>query len=225
MKNKEYYQKTFSRLTASEDVIQEVMNMEQKKVYRFTKRTAGIAAAAALTLTATGAAYAATDGNFAQLLERITIYINGEEAAVNDYDIVADENGNSQFVIPIGSDGENFTSIAIDSDAALDPNLYYSVDVNTDRAREQAEEVPFTLEGENDRLYLVEKDGTRLDITEAAASDEGYRYTWVDADGNEQQAVALGTPEEHFFVCKADSVEMETDGTAAGSVNVAMEVE
>lgn len=199
--------------------------MEQKKVYRFTKRTAGIAAAAALTLTATGAAYAATDGNFAQLLERITIYINGEEAAVNDYDIVADENGNSQFVIPIGSDGENFTSIAIDSDAALDPNLYYSVDVNTDRAREQAEEVPFTLEGENDRLYLVEKDGTRLDITEAAASDEGYRYTWVDADGNEQQAVALGTPEEHFFVCKADSVEMETDGTAAGSVNVAMEVE
>ena len=225
MKNKEYYQKTFSRLTSSEDVIQEVMNMEQKKVYRFTKRTAGIAAAAALTLTATGAAYAATDGNFAQLLERITIYINGEEAAVNDYDIVADENGNSQFVIPIGSDGENFTSIAIDSDAALDPNLYYSVDVNTDRAREQAEEVPFTLEGENDRLYLVEKDGTRLDITEAAASDEGYRYTWVDADGNEQQAVALGTPEEHFFVCKADSVEMETDGTAAGSVNVAMEVE
>ena len=80
MKNKEYYQKTFSRLTASEDVIQEVMNMEQKKVYRFTKRTVGIAAAAALTLTATGAAYAATDGNFAQLLERITVYINGEEA-------------------------------------------------------------------------------------------------------------------------------------------------
>ena len=31
MKNKEYYQKTFSRLTASEDVIQEVMNMDQKK--------------------------------------------------------------------------------------------------------------------------------------------------------------------------------------------------
>ena len=93
MKNKEYYQKTFSRLTASEDVIQEVMNMEQKKVYRFTKRTVGIAAAAALTLTATGAAYAATDGNFAQLLERITVYINGEEADMGDYEIFEDENG------------------------------------------------------------------------------------------------------------------------------------
>ncbi len=223
MKNKEYYQKTFSRLTASEDVIQEVMNMDQKKVYRFTKRTAGIAAAAALTLTATGAAYAATDGNFAELLERITIYINGEKAAVSDYDIVADENGNSQFVIPIGSDGENFTSIAINPDAAFDPNLYYSIDVDTDRVREQTEEVPFTLEGENGRLYLVEKDGSRLDITEAAATDKGYRYAWTDEDGKEHQAFALGTPEEHFIAFSANSVEIDADGTVSGSTNAAME--
>ncbi len=219
MKNKEYYQKTFSRLTASEDVIQEVMDMDQKKICRFTKRTAGIAAAAALTLTATGAAYAATDGNFAELLERITIYINGEVASVSDYNIVEDENGDSQFVIPLDSDGENFTSITVKPDANSDPDVHYSIDVDTDRALEQAEEVPFTLEGQNDRLYLVEKDGSRMDITEAAASDEGYRYTWVDADGNEQQAIALGTPEEHFIAFKAASVE-----TATESTNAAMEV-
>ena len=145
MKNKEYYQKTFSRLTASEDVIQEVMNMEQKKVYRFTKRTVGIAAAAALTLTATGAAYAATDGNFAQLLERITVYINGEEADMGDYEIFEDENGNSQFVVSLDSDEEITTSVTVKPDAALDPDTHYSIDFNTDRMLAQAEEVPFTL--------------------------------------------------------------------------------
>lgn len=223
MKNKEYYQKTFSRLTASEDVIQEVMNMEKKKVYRFTKRTAGIAVAAALTLTATGAAYAATDGNFAQLLERITVYINGEEAGMGDYEIFEDENGNSQFVVSLDSDEEITTSVTVKPDAALDPDTHYSIDFNTDRMLAQAEEVPFTLEDIDGRLYLVEKDGSRLDITEAAATDKGYRYAWTDEDGKEHQAFALGTPEEHFIAFSANSVEIDADGTVSGSTNAAME--
>lgn len=225
MKNKDYYQKTFSRLTASEDIIQEVMDMDQKKVYRFTKRTAGIAAAAALTLTATGAAYAATDGSFADLLERITIYINGEKAAVGDYDIVEDENGNSQFVVSLDSDGENDVSVTVKPDAALDPDVRYSIDLDTDRVLAQAEEVPFALEDGNGRLYLVEKNGTRTDITEAAATEEGYLYTWTDEEGNEQQAVALGTPEEHFIAFHAASTETSAEGTSSGSMNIAAEVQ
>ena len=87
----------------------------------------------------------------------------------------------------------------------------------------QAEEVPFTLEDENGRLYLVEKDGSRLDITEAAATDKGYRYAWKDEDGKEHQAFALGTPEEHFIAFSANSVEIDADGTVSGSTNAAIE--
>ena len=131
--------------------------------------------------------------------------------------------GNSQFVVSLDSDEEITTSVTVKPDAALDPDTHYSIDFNTDRMLAQAEEVPFTLEDENGRLYLVEKDGSRLDITEAAATDKGYRYAWTDEDGKEHQAFALGTPEEHFIAFSANSVEIDADGTVSGSTNVAIE--
>ena len=137
--------------------------------------------------------------------------------------IFEDENGNSQFVVSLDSDEEITTSVTVKPDAALDPDTHYSIDFNTDRMLAQAEEVPFTLEDENGRLYLVEKDGSRLDITEAAATDKGYRYAWKDEDGKEHQAFALGTPEEHFIAFSANSVEIDADGTVSGSTNAAIE--
>lgn len=212
MKNKEYYQKTFSRLTASEDLVQEVLDMDQKKAYRFTKRTAGVAAAAALALTATGAAYAATDGGFSALWERVTVYINGEEAAMGDYDIVTDENGNESFVVSVDEDADSAVTVTVNQDAALDPDMEYSLSLDTEKVQAQAEALPFTLEAGNGRLYLVEADGNRLDITEAAAKD-GYRYTWTDEDGAEQYAIALGTPEEHSIAFPARSVSIDAEDT------------
>lgn len=202
MENKEFYQKTFSRLTASEDVIQEVLDMDQKKVYRFTKKTVGITAAAALTLAATGAAYAATDGNIAQLLERITVYISGVEAELADYDVTP--GGDGSYTFHVGEDEKNDISVTVKPESGeVGSTVDYSISLDTDRVLEAADAVPFTLEPENGRLYLVEENGGRLDITEAAASEEGYPYTWTDADGNTQRAVVLGTPEEYAIALRS----------------------
>lgn len=223
MKNKEYYQRTFSRLTASENVIQEVLHMDQKKVYRFTKKTAGIAAAAALTLTATGAAYAATDGNISQLLERITVYINEEEASLVDYDMTPDGDGAYTFHIN-GEEPSSDVSVTVNPETGdIGSEIDYSISLDTDRLLAEADDVPFTLEAENDRLYLVEGNGDRLDVTEAAASEGGYLYTWTNADGTEQKAIVLGTPEEHCIASMTDSVEISSDADAAVSANVAVE--
>lgn len=196
MKNKTYYQKTFSRLTASDALIQEVLDMDQKKVYRSTKKVAGLAVAAAMMLAATGAAYAATDGDLSQFWERITLYINGKEADPGQYDIVTDENGNQTLIIPESDVSYSFTA---NPNTVLDPNHHYLIDIDTTALSDQAEDIPFTLEADGNRLYLVEENGSRIDITEAAASEEGYIYTWKDADGTLRQAIALGTPEEHFI--------------------------
>lgn len=198
MKNKTNYQKTFSRLTASEDLIQEVLQMDQKKVYRISKKAAGLAVAASLALTATGAAYAATDGDLSQFWEKVTLIINGKEVTPNDY-MVTDENGQQTILIPGEENSDLSYSFKAAPDAALSPDEYYTIDIDTSDLSKEAAEVPFTLEAEGDHLYLVESDGSRTDITKAAASEEGYAYTWKDADGVLHQAVAMGTPEEHFI--------------------------
>lgn len=196
MKNKTNYQKTFSRLTASEDLIQEVLQMDQKKVYRISKRAAGLAVAASLALTATGAAYAATDGDLSQFLEKVTLIINGKEVSA-DIHLVTDENGQQSLRIP----GENNSELCITAspDAALSPDAQYTIDIDTSDLSKDTAKLPFRLDAEGDHLYLVEADGSRTDITKAAASKEGYAYTWKDADGVLHQAVAMGTPAEHFI--------------------------
>lgn len=196
MKNKINYQKTFSRLTASEDLIQEVLQMDQKKVYRISKKAAGLAVAASLALTATGAAYAATDGDLSQFWEKVTLIINGKEVPA-DAHLVTDENGQQSIRIPGEDDSE--LCITASPDAVLSPDVYYTIDIDTSDLSKNTAELPFHLETESDRLYLVEADGSRTDITKAAASEEGYSYTWKDADGVLHQAVAMGTPSEHFI--------------------------
>lgn len=223
MKNKEYYKKAFSKLTASEDVIQEVLDMDRKKVYRFTKRTAGVAAAAALTLAVTGAAYAATDGNIAQLLERITLYINGEQADIADYGITPGKDGSYTF--EAGGD-ENPVSITLNPESGdAGSDYFYLIDyaISLDTDRLHTEEYPFTLEPENGRLILVEENGNRLDITAVAASEEGYSYIWKDADGVEQKAVISGTPEEYCISSAAKAVEADSGADAVGSASIAIE--
>lgn len=179
--------------------------MDHKKI---TKRTVGIAAAAALTLTATGAAYAATDGSISEILDRITFYINGEEAEVIDYSLTADENGDPQFTIPMDSEGGNPVTVTLSpEDGAVRSDVAYSINIDKDGFAAEAEDIPFSLEAENGRLYLIEENGDRLDVTEAAASPNGYLFEWPDKDGHPRQAIATGTPEEHSIILLARSAE------------------
>ncbi len=219
MKNKAYYQNTFSRLTASEALIQEVLDMDQKKVYRSTKKAAGLAVAAALALTATGAAYAATDGDLSQFWKQITIYVNGEELTPQEYEINISEN-TIDYTLKNLLEEDQSLSIAMDSDALSDPDVTYSIDIDTDSFAQESSEVPFTLEADDDHLYLVEENGNRIDITAAAASAEGYVYTWKDANGAQKTAIAMGTPEEHFLSFPSEAAV----AGASAQVNTAVEL-
>lgn len=197
--------------------------MDRKKM---TKRTAGVAAAAALTLTATGAAYAATDGSLPQILEHITLYINGEAADIKDYNLITDEDGNQQFVIPAVDDEDNAVTVTLNPESGdILPDVEYSIDIDKDGLAAEAGKMPFTLESENSRLILVEADGSRLDITEAAASEKGCPYAWTDEEGNGQEVIVFGTPEEYAISSPVSAVEISPDNAFAGAVSANIAVE
>ncbi len=214
MKNKQNYQQTFSRLTASEDIIQEVLKMDQPKKYRHIKKsTALIAAALLLLVSTTGVAYAATDGDISKLWDKITFTINGKDVPINDY-LKTDEDGT-----PYLSYEDENVSYSISADPTAIPENW-DCNLNIDTSEFSTEgtveneksslisselsseitlvEYPFTLVPEGDKLYLlVNGTSEKIDITKEAASKEGYPYTWTTKQGTELTAIVFGTPEKH----------------------------
>lgn len=195
MKNKIKYQQTFARLTASEDIIQEVLQMKENKKYRHMKKSTALIAAAILLMGTTGVAYAATGGDLAKLWDKISFTIDRKEADVHDY-LETDENGDS-FIVVEGEKNSLAISLASDADADLND---FALDIDTSLLDADLEKqaYPFTVLAENEHLYLI-PDGTenKVDITAEAASSKGYEYTWTNEDGTETTAIVLGTPEGH----------------------------
>lgn len=195
MKNKRNYQKTFSRLTTSEDTILEVLKMDQNKKYRHIQKSTALIAAALLLISTTGVAYAATDGDISLLWDKITFTVNGKDVPINDY-LKTDEDGTPY----LSYEDENVSySIAADP-KAIPENWDYNLNIDTSDASSAVTivEYPFTLVPEGDILYLlVNGTSEKIDITKKAASKEGYPYTWTTAQGTNITAIVFGTPEKH----------------------------
>ncbi|MDD4843207.1 MAG: hypothetical protein PHU31_02600, partial [Anaerotignum sp.] len=221
MNNKIKYQKTFSRLTTSEDTIQEVLKMDQNKKYRHIKKSTAVIAASLLLIGTTGVAYAATDGNISMLWDKITFTIDGKEVDLGDF-VKTDEDGTSYL-----SYEDEGVSYSISADPSTIPeNWDCNLDINTSTSSSEGTvafssagtvedekdslgssefsseitivEYPFTLVPEGDKLYLlVSETSEKIDITKAAASKEGYPYTWTTAQGTSITAIVFGTPEAH----------------------------
>lgn len=195
MKNKTKYQQTFARLTASEDTIQEVLQMKENKKYRHIKKSTALIAAAMLLMGTTGVAYAATGGDLTKLWEKITLIVDGETADVNAY-LETDESGNSHLAFE-GKSGSMAITLAPDVDMDL-MDLTLNIDTSLLDAAPGEQAYPFSVLAENERLYLIpDSTEAKVDITTEAASSKGYAYTWTNADGTETTAIVLGTPEGH----------------------------
>lgn len=196
MKNKQNYQKTFSRLTASEDTIMEVLKMDHNKKYRHIQKSTAVIAAALLLLSTTGVAYAATDGDISKLWEKITFTINGKDVAIGDY-LKTDEDGTSYL-----SYEDKNVSYSITADpSSLPENWDCNLSIDTSAANSEVTivEYPFTLVPEGDKLYFLQNDTSeKIDITKEAASKEGYHYTWKSPQSTELTAIISGTPEKYF---------------------------
>jgi len=196
MNNKIKYQKTFSRLTASEDTIQEVLKMDENKKYGHIKKsTALIAAVLLLLVSTTGGVYAATDGDISKLWDKITFTIDGKEVAIADY-LKTDEDGTAYI-----SYEDEKGSYAITADPSSLPENWdcnLSIDTSTSSSDITLVEYPFTLVPEGEKLYLLVSDTSeKIDITKEAASEEGYPYTWETAQSTNITAIVFGTPETH----------------------------
>ncbi|MCM1364568.1 MAG: hypothetical protein NC122_06690 [Faecalibacterium sp.] len=127
--NKEKYKQTFSGIYPSDEAIERIFNMTEKKNKRIKfKAMIVIAAIVALFTCATLTANAATDG---AIFEGMSMIINGEEVNlvdyVKNYKVYTDKNGNRvgeyEFEIPDEKDGPAYISIysdAVDSDSIGD---------------------------------------------------------------------------------------------------------
>lgn len=207
MQHKEYYQKTFARLHASDTSIQEVLHMEKKKGYCRIRKSAAVGLAATMVLCVTGGAYAATN-NLAAVWDKIVITLDGQPIDKEDC-TVYDENGNPTLVFNDAGD-EVALGITLDPEATeeFSKNPDGSLALELPSYKNDMENLPFTPQAENDRLYLVEKaTGEKIDITEEAASPDGFRITYTDADSTEKQAVILGTPQEYAISFPVESNE------------------
>lgn len=200
MKNKENYQKTFAKLTASPETIQEVLKMKRSTKRNFMKKSTALVAASLLLLGTTGAAYAATGGDISSIWKKVDFLINGEEATAQEYadHLKTTEEGDP--VLSISGEGGEFVSsisipkITTEQDVTLD-NIVAISDAPVDE-----DLVPFTLKAEGDILYLIEDSSEdKIDITKEAASDFGYSYTWVDVNGAEQNVIIFGTAKDHLI--------------------------
>lgn len=113
MNNKELYQKTFSRLHASEDLEMEEIIMKKKK-FRLPKMAACLAAAFVLTSILGVGAYAAVSGDF---FGTVKVLFNGEEKTVDFYQ---QEDGSLLGTMGKESDQEEDVEYYITTDRDLD---------------------------------------------------------------------------------------------------------
>lgn len=117
MDSKQFYKETFDSIQMSEESIRKVKNMnEDNKKRRQLKNgfRAAIAAASLVAVFAIGnvAVYAATGSSLVEkAAERISVYINGEKADVDNITKGKDENGNDYYKIELDENKDHSAEI------------------------------------------------------------------------------------------------------------------
>lgn len=162
MNNKELYQKTFSRLHASEDLELEDIIMKKKK-FRLPKMAACFIAAFVLTSVLGVGAYAAVSGDF---LGTIKVFFNGK---ATDVDFYEQEDGSLLGRMKSDSKKEEELEVWVASDKDLGD---LSKEITDDSININFENQPVVTEEEG-RIFISYQDQV-IDITEEIEKNGRY---------------------------------------------------
>lgn len=178
MNNKELYQKTFSRLHASEDLELEDIIMKKKK-FRLPKMAACFMAALVLTSVLGVGAYAAVSGDF---LGTIKVFFNGK---ATDVDFYEQEDGSLLGRMKSDSKKEEELEVWVASDKDLGD---LSKEITNDSININFENQPVVTEEEG-RILISYQDQV-IDITEEIEKNGRYEYVYED-DGEKIMMVSF----------------------------------
>ena len=170
MSNKQFYKETFNSLQMSEEAIRKVKNMSEnntkkrrlKPVFR-----AAIAAASLVVVFAIGnaAVYAATGSS---LVEKVSVYINGEKVDVDKITKGRDENGNDYYQLELDEGTDMSSEICMSGDPSEEPEASYYAGTENGYFKTRL----LTMDEKTYLLYLPIDDGSEkkrekmIDITE-----------------------------------------------------------
>ena len=209
MNHKQWYKDTFDQFELSEEALGKVknMNMNSKKRHLKTGVRAAAAAVAVVMVFALGnaAVYAATGTSPAgkvaeQVVERVTVLINGIKADDDDVKRYVDKNGDTHVDLTI-EDGSH-SEIIYDGDALKENHISISSDSSTAKGGdEDSAETVMTLIGaklkkEGNKVFLiVGNDEASVDITKDFA--DGRAEGKVKIDGKKYKYCVTGTIDQY----------------------------
>ena len=194
MNNKHLYKETFDAMQMSEESIRKVKNMSEKMNQKIRLKTgfrAAIAAACLVAVFAIGnaAVYASTGSS---LVERVSLYINGEKTDVDRITREKDKNGNDYYKIEL--DGKKGISTVGD---VLNPAHVETPD------SAKSENIPARLEKEGRKIYLLMEEGEKkIDITKDF--EDGRAEGEFQHRGKTCRYTVSGTVEEHTIDIEAE---------------------
>ncbi len=197
MNNKQYYKETFDVMQMSEESIRKVKNMSEKNYGKRKLKTglrAAIAAASLVAVFAIGnaAVYASTGSS---LVERVSLYINGEKADVDRITKGKDKDGNEYYRIEL--DGVKEKSAGISTDDVRNP------DDTQPPTSAKAENIPARLEKSGQKICLfIEEGEKKIDITKDF--EDGRAEGKFEHRGKTCRYIVSGTVEEHTIDIEAE---------------------
>ncbi len=198
MNNKQLYKETFDAMQMSEESIRKVKNMSEKMNQKRRLKTgfrAAIAAACLVAVFAIGnaAVYASTGSS---LVERVSLYINGEKTDVDRITKGKDKNGNDYYKIELDGTKEKSAGISTAGDV-LNPDHVETPD------SAKSENIPARLEKEGRKIYLLMEEGEKkIDITKDF--EDGRAEGEFQHSGKTCRYIVSGTVEEHTIDIEAE---------------------
>lgn len=205
MNNKQLYKDTFDHFKLSEEAIRKVKDMSEKNKKKSSWTRFGAAAAVVVLVIALGnvTAYAATGSvpvakMVDKVIERVSVYINGEKADDKMINTYVDKDGNTHIEMEVDPDVN--TSIEADYQTLEDENMSMSVvsDTQSDKgtAETTVEIVSGTLKQKGDKTFLIIGDNHKsIDITKDFS--DGSAKGTVEIDDIKYQYSVTGTIKEH----------------------------
>ena len=197
MNNKQLYKETFDAMQMSDESIRKVKNMSEKMNQKRRLKAGFRAAIAAACLVAfaigNAAVYASTGSS---LVERVSLYINGEKTDVDRITREKDKNGNDYYKIELDGTKEKSAGISTAGDV-LNPDYVETPD------SAKSENIPARLEKEGRKIYLLMEEGEKkIDITKDF--EDGRAEGEFQHSGKTCRYIVSGTVEKHTIDIEAE---------------------